>query len=99
MILFVLFATFVCMPTLTIPKEMMRKNDELVLVPRDEYEKFSQWRKIAEYPRKFKTFKPTKSDLQTLKKAREEYQRGEYTIIRNRTDLKHALGITSERSG
>lgn len=28
------------MPTITIPKEMMRKDDDLVLIPRREYEAF-----------------------------------------------------------
>lgn len=34
------------MPTLTMPKEIMRKDDELVRVPRKEYEEFSRWRKV-----------------------------------------------------
>lgn len=83
------------MPTITIPKETIKKEDNLIRVPRNEYKAFLQWRKIAEYPREFKTFKPTKSNPRSLKKAREEYKRGEYTVIKNRADLEHALGITS----
>lgn len=69
------------MPTLTIPKEMMKKDDELVLVPRNEYKAFLQWRKIAEQPRKFKTFKPTLIELKDLKKAREDYKKGKYMTL------------------
>lgn len=86
------------MPTLTVPKEIMRKDDELVLVPRKECEAFLQWRKIAEEPKKFKIFKPTSGELKDLKKAREEYKRGEYVVMRNRADLKRELGIASART-
>ena len=88
------------MTTITIPKEMIRKNDDLVLIPRKEYEAFKVWerREEAKPSRTFKTFKPTKAQIRDLKEAREEYQRGEFTIIKNRKDLEHALGIASQRS-
>lgn len=80
------------MPTLTIPKEMMRKEDELVLVPRKEYEAFSQWRKTAEQPLEFKTFKPTKAQLKDLEDARTERRRGVYLTF---DELKQKLGVTN----
>jgi hypothetical protein len=35
------------MTTITIPKEMIRKNDDLVLIPRKEYETLSRLRVMA----------------------------------------------------
>ena len=71
------------MPTLTIPKEMMRKNDDLVLVPRKEYEEFSQWRATAEplrahLFRRFTEVAPTRVELRALKRGREAMKRGDY---------------------
>lgn len=71
------------MPTLTIPKEMMRKNDDLVLVPRKEYEEFSRWRAIAEplrdnLLRRFPEVAPTHAELRALKRGRVAMKRGDY---------------------
>lgn len=80
------------MSTLTIPKEMMRKDDDFILVPRNEYKAFLQWRETAEYPRKFKTFKPTKAQLKDLEDARKERGRGVYLTF---DELKQKLGVTN----
>lgn len=81
------------MNTVTIPKEMIQKNDDLVLIPRKEYEALSRARVIAP------TVKMTQKEKREWEQAKEEYRRGEYTIIKNREDLGHALGIISKRSG
>lgn len=77
------------MPTLTIPKEIIKKEDKLIRVPRNEYKAFLQWRKIAEHPREFKTFKPTKAQLKDLEDARKERRRGVYLTF---DELKHWPG-------
>ena len=62
------------MTTITIPKEVAKKGD-LVIIPRKEYEELSRWR---EFIRSFKTFTPTASEKRDLKKAREDYKNGNY---------------------
>ena len=55
------------MATITIPKNLI-KNDDLVIIPRKEYEEFYQWKETAKL---FKTFTPTvaqKEILQELEK-------------------------------
>lgn len=71
----------------------MKKEDELILVPRKEYEEFSQWRKTAERPRKFKTFKPTSVELKTLKRVREDYKKGKYTTL---DEFERKLGFKNQ---
>lgn len=71
------------MPTLTIPKEIIEKKDELVLVPRKEYEEFSRWRATAEplrahLLRRFPEVAPTHAELRALKRGREAMKRGDY---------------------
>ena len=75
------------MSTFTIPKKIT-KGAELVIVPREEYEEYSQWRKAVQSHR---IFKPTKAQLKDLEEAREEHQRGEYMTL---DELKHKLDIT-----
>lgn len=81
------YVIYMCMSTLTIPKKIT-KGAELVIVPREEYEEFSRWRKAVETR---KTFKPTKAQLQDLEEARKEYRRGEYMTL---DGLKQKLGST-----
>lgn len=76
------------MPTITILKELAKKG-ELVVIPRKEYEEFSNWRKFMD---SFKTFTPTNAEKRALKKAREDYKKGKYLTI---DELKHKLGIKS----
>lgn len=44
------------MPTLTIQKETMKKEDNLILVPSNEYKAFLQWRKYEIERRASKTY-------------------------------------------
>jgi len=58
------------MPTITIPKKLI-KNDDLVIIPRKEYEEYYQWKEVAKL---FKTFTPTTAQKRDFKKAREDYK-------------------------
>jgi len=71
------------MTTITIPKKIT-KGEELVIVPRKEYEEFSRWRKAI------KIFTPTKNQKEDLKKARQDYKKGNYLTI---NELKQKLEI------
>lgn len=74
------------MATVTIPKELTQKG-ELIIIPRKEYEKFSNWQKLI---KSFKTFIPTTTEKKMIKRAREDYKKGNYLTI---GELKHKLGI------
>jgi hypothetical protein len=76
------------MATITIPKELTQKG-ELVVIPRKEYEEFSNWREAI---KSFKLFIPTTAQKRDLKKARQDYKKGKYLTI---NELKRKLGITS----
>lgn len=71
------------MVTLTISKKIT-KGEELVIIPRKEYEEFSVWQKTLKY------FLPSKRQVKDLKKAREEYKKGKYITI---NELKQKVGI------
>lgn len=73
------------MTTITIPKKVTR-GEELVVVPRKEYEAFSKWRKM------FKTFRPTASEKADLKIARMDYKAGRVITI---DELKRKLAAKS----
>ena len=62
------------MTTLTIPKQLT-KGDELVVIPRREYEAFSEWREAFEQMREFT---PTVTQKRVLKRARADYRRGKF---------------------
>ncbi|MDO8504006.1 MAG: hypothetical protein Q7S60_04975 [bacterium] len=49
------------MATITIPKKIT-KGEELVVIPRKEYEKFYQWKEVAKL---FKTFTSTAAQKKT----------------------------------
>jgi hypothetical protein len=76
------------MTTVTIPKELARKGD-LVLVPRKEYEE------LLLRGRKFKTVKMTAAQKRDLVQARREYAQGKYVTLE---ELKHELGIAPARA-
>ncbi len=59
------------MTTITIPKELVKKGD-LIVVPRQEYEEFSKWRKFM---KSFKTYIPTTAEKRMIKRAREDYKK------------------------
>lgn len=71
------------MTTITIPKKIT-KGEELVIIPKKEYEEFSSWRKMV------KIFIPTEVQKRDLKKAREDYKKGNYFKI---DELKRKLEI------
>lgn len=74
------------MSTITIPKNLIK--EDLVIIPRKEYEEFSNWREVI---KSFKLFTPTAAQKRDLKKARQDYKKGEYLTI---DELKRKLGIT-----
>ena len=71
---------------ITIPKEIIKKGD-LVLIPRKEYEEFSEWREVI---KSFKLFIPTVAQKKDLRKARQDYKEGRYLSI---NELKRKLEI------
>lgn len=74
------------MNTITIPRNLI-KNDDLVIIPRKEYEEFYQWKEVAKL---FKTFVPTVAQKRDLKKAREDYKQEKYLTL---NEFKHRLAI------
>ena len=74
------------MATITIPKNLI-KNDDLVIIPRKEYEEFYQWKETAKL---FKTFIPTVAQKRDLKKAREDYKQKKYLTL---DEFKRRLAI------
>lgn len=75
------------MTTITIPQKNT-KAKELVAIPRNEYEKFSLWKKGA----MIREFTPTTAQKHVLEQSRKAYQRGEYLTL---NELKNKLGIKS----
>lgn len=81
------------MPTLTIPKEIIEKKDELILVPRREYEELLRLRTSTEslrahFLRRFSEVAPTYAELRALKRGREAMKRGDYITY---DQLTHVL--------
>jgi len=74
------------MATITIPKKIS-KGEELIIIPRKDYEEFSRWQKVM---KSFKIFVPTKNQKRDLKRARQEYKKGNYFTI---NELKQKLEI------
>ena len=76
------------MTTLTIPKELSREKD-LVVIPKRVYLKFLQWQKQAakpeidlpKPPRKIRYFKPTARELKIWRQARKDYAEGKYMTL------------------
>lgn len=59
--------------TITIPKELAQKGN-LVLIPQEEYEEFLEFKKVI------KIVKPTRSELQAIKRGRKEIKEGKYIL-------------------
>lgn len=74
----------------TIPKKLIKKKN-LILIPRREYEEFSEWRAVIQT---FKVFMPTADEKKTLRKAREDYKKGKYITW---YELKRKLGFKNQR--
>lgn len=77
------------MATVTTPKKIT-KGEELVVIPREEYEEFSRWRKTVKLLKPKKIFIPTKAQKKDLQRARREYKKGNYFTI---NELKRKLEI------
>ena len=72
------------MGTITIPRKIT-KGEELVVIPRKDYEKLLELKRIPE-------FQPTAAQKKALKRARENRKRGNFLIL---NELKQKLGFTS----
>jgi len=70
------------MVILTIPKKLAKK-DDLVVIPKREYEALLELKKIRE-------FMPTVTQKKALARARKEYKAGKYLTF---NELKQKLGI------
>ena len=80
------------MNTATIPKEITKRED-LIVIPRKKYEEFLGSRKTTDFfepPRNFKTYKPTAAEKREIKEARKRFARGEYITLE---ELRHELGL------
>lgn len=75
------------MPTVTIPKKIT-KGQDLVVIPRREYEEFLHLRKYIP------TAKLTPAQKRDLEQARKEYKNGEYMTL---NQLERELGITRKK--
>lgn len=73
-----------CMPTLTIPRKLIEK-DDLVIVPRKEYEALTELRKTAE-------FIPTTAQRKALIKAEQNLKAGKTLSYH---ELVRELGFTN----
>ncbi len=73
------------MSTITIPKKLAGR-DDLIAVPREEYEELLKWRGVI---KTFKTFTPTPAQKTALKRARQNYKSGKHMTL---NELKRRLG-------
>lgn len=72
------------MATITIPKKIT-KGEELVVIPRKEYEELLELKKIPE-------FQPTSAQKKALTRARKNRQKGNFLTF---NELKQKLGFTN----
>lgn len=79
------------MSTITIPKNLI-KNDDVVVIPRKEYEEFYQWKEMV---KSFKTFTPSAAQRKDLARARKEYAAGKYITL---SQLENELGIIPKKT-
>ncbi|MBI4086244.1 MAG: hypothetical protein HY433_03335 [Candidatus Liptonbacteria bacterium] len=75
------------MNTVTIPKRITQ-GEELVVIPRKEYEEYLQLRKIIP------VVKMTSAQKRDLEQARKDYKQGKYMTLEQ---LEHELGIARKR--
>lgn len=78
------------MATVIIPKKLTQ-GEELVVIPRKEYEEFSYWKETAS---QFKEFTPTLAQKKDLRRAHADYQKGKYLTV---YELKRRLAAQSKR--
>ncbi len=74
------------MTTLTIPKKLAGE-EELVVIPRKDYEEFLALKKIVRF------VKPTKTELRVIARGRKEIREGKYTSWH---ELKKELANTNQ---
>ncbi len=67
------------MTTITIPKEL--KGDDLIAIPRKEYEELVEFKK-----KMAPTFKPTKAELRALEQGRKNFKNGNFIEWRRLRD-------------
>lgn len=72
------------MTTITIPKKLANR-DDLVVIPRREYEKLLAFKKIKE-------FAPTAAEKKALARARKNFVKGNITTLK---ELKNELGLSN----
>lgn len=75
------------MTTITIPKELAKKG-ELVLIPRYEYEELLTCRKVIP------VVKLSSSEKRAFEKGRKEILKGEYVTLK---ELEHELGTARSK--
>lgn len=78
------------MPTFTIPREMIQKDDDLVLMPRKEYEELARLRILAP------VVKMTQKEKREWAQARKDYKQGKFVTLET---LEHELGLAHQRKG
>ena len=65
-----------------------------ITIPRKEYEEYKEWRGFI---KTFKTSKLSPKEARELKKAREEYKRGDYSVILDVKEYKRLLEAAEEK--
>ena len=89
------------MTTLTIPKEVSKEKD-LVVIPKRAYLKFLHLQKRAgqpaadfpKPPKKIRYFKPTPNELKEFRQAQKDYAAGKYMSLE---ELNNALDFKRSR--
>ncbi|MBI5147776.1 MAG: hypothetical protein HZA37_01335 [Parcubacteria group bacterium] len=76
------------MTIITIPRKLT-KGEELVAIPRKDYEEFLRLRKVISF------VELTSSQKRDLQQARKEFSRGEYITLKQ---LENELGIASKKT-
>ena len=76
------------MPTLTY-RQKVKKEQHFVTIPRKEYEELLSFKKAM-----IPVFKPTKSEIQALARARKEFESGDYVSWQ---ELKYELANLRSR--
>lgn len=72
------------MSVVTIPKQLSR-SDDLVVIPKKEYKELLGWKKKI-----FREVKPTKAELRAIERGRREIARGDYVTLE---EFKKELGF------
>lgn len=78
----------VTMATVTIPKKFTKGNDDLVVIPRKEYEELLRAHSPISKP--VKTFKPTSVEKKAITAARKRFAKGEYLTLE---EFRHELAL------